>query len=63
MPGEATDSRRRDRLLEGVVADSRIDLRRGDVPVPEGALDEVQVAGLAVQPGGERGERRISSPR
>jgi len=32
----------------------RVDFRRGDLPVPQRPLDQVQVTGLPIQPRGKR---------
>ncbi len=41
------------RFFQGAVHQVRVDFRGGDVAVPEGALDDQQVTGAAVKPGGE----------
>jgi len=40
-------------VLQPLIPHPRIDLRRRDVPMPEGALHQVQVAGLPVEAAGE----------
>jgi hypothetical protein len=47
------DSQEAHRASQGAIPHPRIDLRRGNLSMSQRPLDEVQVAGLFIKPGGE----------